>query len=138
MEETLDEQILNDGYNDKSSSFFLRVLHRVVGLAALLFPLLTITILIHVVLRYLCGINFVWLEELHWQLYAYLASFGVVFSFLTNDHVRLDLFRHRFSRKSQSVIEMAGLVFFVIPFSILLAWPLQHRPLERIFAAEYR
>ena len=70
MEETLDEQILNDGYNDKSSSFFLRVLHRVVGLAALLFPLLTITILIHVVLRYLCGINFVWLEELHWQLYA--------------------------------------------------------------------
>ena len=122
MEETLDEQILNDGYNDKSSSFFLRVLHRVVGLAALLFPLLTITILIHVVLRYLCGINFVWLEELHWQLYAYLASFGVVFSFLTNDHVRLDLFRHRFSRKSQSVIEMAGLVFFVFPFSILLAW----------------
>ena len=98
------------------------MLHRVVGSAALLFPLLTFTILIHVVLRYVCGINFVWLEELHWQLYAYLATFGVVFSFITNDHVRLDLFRHRFSRKSQSVIEMAGLVFFVVPFSILLAW----------------
>ena len=122
MGEILDEQIQNDGNNDKSRSFFLRVLHRAVGLVALLFPLLTITILIHVVLRYLCGINFVWLEELHWQLYAYLASFGVVFSFLTNDHVRLDLFRHHFSRKSKSVIEMAGLVFFVIPFSILIAW----------------
>lgn len=122
MGEILDEQIQNDGNNDKSRSFFLRVLHRAVGLVALSFPLLTITISIHVVLRYLCGINFVWLEELHWQLYAYLASFGVVFSFLTNDHVRLDLFRHHFSRKSKSVIEMAGLVFFVIPFSILVAW----------------
>jgi len=84
--------------------------------------LLTFTILIHVVLRYVFGINFVWLEELHWQLYAYLATFGVVFSFIVNDHVRLDLFHHRFNKKDQAIIETAGLIFFVIPFSTLLAW----------------
>ena len=122
MEEILDGRSPNDGQHDEPQNHFLRGLYRAVSSAAFLFPLLTVTILIHVVLRYVCGINFVWLEELHWQLYAYLASFGVVFSFITNDHVRLDLFRYRFSRKNQSVIEMAGLLFCVIPFSLLIAW----------------
>ena len=122
MEEILDGRSPNDGQHDEPKNHFLRGLYRAVASVAFLFPLLTVTILIHVVLRYVCGINFVWLEELHWQLYAYLASFGVVFSFITNDHVRLDLFRHRFSRKNRSVIEMAGLLFCVIPFSLLLAW----------------
>ena len=122
MEEILDESVRNGQCQDEPQSCFLRGLYRAVVSAAFLFPLLTFTILLHVALRYVCGINFVWLEELHWQLYAYLASFGVVFSFITNDHVRLDLFRHRLSEKTRSVIEMAGLLFFVIPFSILLAW----------------
>ena len=122
MEEILDGRSPNDGQHNEPKNHFLRGLYRAVASVAFLFPLLTVTILIHVVLRYVCGINFVWLEELHWQLYAYLASFGVVFSFITNDHVRLDLFRHRFSRKNRSVIEMAGLLFCVIPFSLLLAW----------------
>ena len=42
--------------------------------AAGLFLLLTAAILVHVVLRYAAGINLVWLEELHWQLYAFLAT----------------------------------------------------------------
>ena len=122
MEEILDGRSPNDGQHNEPKNHFLRGLYRAVASVAFLFPLLTVTILIHVVLRYVCGINFVWLEELHWQLYAYLASFGVVFSFITNEHVRLDLFRHCFSRKNQSVIEMAGLLFCVIPFSLLIAW----------------
>ena len=87
MEEILDEGIRNGQHHDEPQSCFLRGLYRAVVSAAFLFPLLTFTILLHVALRYVCGINFVWLEELHWQLYAYLASFGVVFSFITNDHV---------------------------------------------------
>ena len=122
IEEIPDEQVLYGECCGEPKSFLLRALRGVVGSAALLFPLLTIAILIHVVLRYVCGINFVWLEELHWQLYAYLATFGVVFSYIRNDHVRLDLFHHRFTKKDQSIIETAGLIFFVIPFSILLAW----------------
>ena len=122
MEEILDNRIQGGEYENPPKTCFLRVLSRVVGSGAFLFPLLTLTILVHVVLRYVCRINVVWLEELHWQLYAYLATFAVVFSFIRHNHVRLDLFRHRFSRRNRSVIEMAGLLFFVIPFSILLVW----------------
>ena len=65
MEEILDGPSPNDGQHNEPKNHFLRGLYRAVASVAFLFPLLTVTILIHVVLRYVCGINFVWLEELH-------------------------------------------------------------------------
>ena len=66
MEEILDNRIQGDEYQNRPNTCFLRVLSHVVGSGAFLFPLLTLTILVHVVLRYVCRINVVWLEELHW------------------------------------------------------------------------
>ena len=121
-EEVIDKQTLNvcDQGNVEINS--LSLLRRVIGSAAILFPLLALTILIHVVLRYTLGINFVWLEELHWQLYAYLGTLSVAFSFITNGHVRLDLLRHRFSQQTLRTIEAVGLMFFVVPFTGLISW----------------
>ena len=122
MEEVLDGRVRNGEHTNETPNFILYGLCRAVSSAAFLFPLLTFAILIHVILRYAFGINLVWLEELHWQLYAYLATFGVVFSFIRNNHVRLDLFHHYLTIKNQLVIEAVGLAFFVIPFSALLVW----------------
>ena len=121
-EEALDKQspnVCNQGNVEKNS---LSLLRRVIGSAAILFPLLTLTILIHVVLRYTLGINLVWLEELHWQLYAYLGTLSVAFSFITNGHVRLDLLRNRFSQQTLRTVEAFGLMFFVVPFTGLISW----------------
>ena len=83
MEEILDGRIQNGGHdNEPQNMLSKRLVSCRSRSAAFLFPLLTLTILIHVVLRYVCGINLVWLEELHWQLYAYLATLAVVFSFI--------------------------------------------------------
>ena len=122
MEEVLDGRVRNGEHTNETPNFILYGLCRAVSSAAFLFPLLTFAILIHVILRYAFGINLVWLEELHWQLYAYLATLGVVFSFIRNNHVRLDLFHHYLTIKNQLVIEAVGLAFFVIPFSALLVW----------------
>ena len=104
MEEVLDGRVRNGEHTNEPPNFILYGLRRAVSSAAFLFPLLTFAILIHVILRYAFGINLVWLEELHWQLYAYLATFGVVFSFIRNNHVRLDLFHHYLTIKNQLVI----------------------------------
>ena len=121
-EEVPGKQTLNvcDQGNVKRNS--LSLLRRVIGSAAILFPLLALTILIHVVLRYTLGINFVWLEELHWQLYAYLGTLSVAFSFITNGHVRLDLLRQHFSQQTLRTFEAVGLMFFVVPFTGLISW----------------
>ena len=116
-EEVLGKQTLNVCDQGNVGRNSLSLLHRVIGSAAILFPLLALTILIHVVLRYTLGINLVWLEELHWQLYAYLGTLSVAFSFITNGHVRLDLLRQHFSQQTLRTIEAVGLMFFVVPFT---------------------
>lgn len=56
----------------------LDALVRWVGqVAAGLFLVLTAAIVVHVILRYACGISLVWLEELHWQLYAFLITLSL-------------------------------------------------------------
>jgi len=90
--------------------------------AAGLFLLLTAAILVHVVLRYAAGINLVWLEELHWQLYAFLATLGVASAAATDRHVRLDLLHPRFSRRTKALIEVVGQGLFVLPLTGLIGW----------------
>lgn len=90
--------------------------------AAGLFLLLTAAIVVHVALRYLAGINLVWLEELHWQLYAFLATLGMASAAATDSHVRLDLVRHRFSERSRAWIELLGQAVFVLPLTALICW----------------
>ncbi len=121
-EEAINKQAFNVCHQNNVEKKSLSLLRRLIGSAAILFPLLTLTICIHVILRYALGINFVWLEELHWQLYAYLGTLSVAFSFITNGHVRLDLLRHRFSQQTLRTIEIVGLMFFVIPFTGLISW----------------
>ncbi len=122
IEEALNKQAFNVCHQNNVENKLLRLLRRLIGSAAILFPLLTLMICIHVILRYAFGINFVWLEELHWQLYAYLGTLSVVFSFITNGHVRLDLLRHRFRQQTLRIIEVVGLMFFVVPFTGLISW----------------
>ena len=73
MEEVLDGRVRNGEHTNEPQILFYMD-RRAVSSAAFLFPLLTFATLIHVILRYAFGINLVWLEELHWQLYAYLAT----------------------------------------------------------------
>ena len=99
--------------------FFVLLVSRA---AASLFFLLTAAIVIHVVLRYVAGINLVWLEELHWQLYAFLATLGVASAAATDSHVRLDLLHPHFSPRTKALIELVGQGLFVLPLTSLIGW----------------
>ena len=98
------------------------VVLRVSQTAAGLFLLLTAAIVAHVGLRYAVGINLVWLEELHWQLYAFLATLGVAAAAATDSHVRLDLLHPRFSPRTKALIEVVGQGLFVLPLTGLIGW----------------
>jgi tripartite ATP-independent transporter DctM subunit len=89
--------------------------------AALFLPL-TLAIVVHVLLRYACGVSLVWLEELHWQLYAFLATLSVATCLASDDHVRLDLLASHFSPLTRARIEAAGLLLLVLPLAALLCW----------------
>ena len=101
----------------------LDALVRWVGQAAAgLFLVLTAAIVVHVILRYACGINLVWLEELHWQLYAFLITLSLGYGVVTDSHVRLDLLHQRFGPQTRARIEVSGLLLLLLPLAGLLCW----------------
>ncbi len=65
--------------------------------------------------------------EIQWYLYAAVFLLAAGRTLLTQDHVRIDVVSSRFSARTQSWIEVFGLVAFLMPLVtvvITLSWPL--------------
>jgi TRAP-type mannitol/chloroaromatic compound transport system permease small subunit len=73
-----------------------------------------------------------WLE-IQWYLFAGVFMLGVGYVFLKNGHVRIDVISTRLSKRTNTVIDIIGIVLFIIPLSIImidLSWPLFVRAYE--------
>jgi len=78
--------------------------------------LLIAVIILQVVLRYGFDRGLVVFEELQWHLYALAVMMGVSFA-LTNDaHIRVDVLHQRFSPRAKRVVEIVGILIFLLPF----------------------
>jgi TRAP-type mannitol/chloroaromatic compound transport system permease small subunit len=91
-------------------------------LAAWLYPLLVVLVIVHVVLRYAFGLNLIELEELHWHVYAaaFLLCYG--YAYVTDDHVRVDLLHAAWSPRTRAWVELLGALGLLLPFTLILAW----------------
>lgn len=73
-------------------------------------------ILASVISRYIFGQGSIMLEELTWHLYGVAWPLGLAYTFVTDDHVRVDVLHERMSLKAQAWIEIVGLVVLLLPF----------------------
>lgn len=62
------------------------------------------------------------LQELEWHLHVVLFVFLLGYAYLKDSHVRIDLVRERLSDRTQWWIELAGCLFFLIPYCVLVVW----------------
>lgn len=65
--------------------------------------------------------------EIQWYLFAAVFLLGAGYTMLRQEHVKIDVLLHRFSRRTQVKIEIFGIVAFLFPFVfavIDLVWPL--------------
>lgn len=60
------------------------------------------------------------LQELEWHLHTILFAFCLGFAYLKDAHVRIDLVRENLSERTQWWIELAGCLFFLIPYCALV------------------
>lgn len=70
-----------------------------------------------------------WLE-VQWYLFAGVFMLGVGYVMLKNGHVRIDFISGKLSRRTNAIIDSAGIVVFTIPLAIImvyLGWPLFER-----------
>lgn len=62
-----------------------------------------------------------WLE-LQWYLFGAIFLLASGYTFLRNEHVRVDVISQRFSRRVQIYIEVFGVLFFLLPAFGLVFW----------------
>lgn len=62
-----------------------------------------------------------WLE-LQWYLFGAIFLLAAGYTFLRNEHVRVDVLSQKFSRRTQIKIEIFGVLFFLLPACVLIFW----------------
>jgi len=97
-----------------------RVLDRLGQAISWLNLLMAIIVLVIVVLRYWLSIGSVALQESITYLHAALFMLGISYTLQHNGHVRVDIFYRNFSARRRALVDLAGLIMFLIPTCVLI------------------
>ncbi|MBE8189389.1 MAG: TRAP transporter small permease subunit [Candidatus Thioglobus sp.] len=87
--------------------------------------LLLLTILnvfVDVLLRYAFNDSSIALQELEWHLFSSMFLLGIAYTLQNDGHVRVDIFYAKFSPKKQALINLIGLLIFILPLSLLVSY----------------
>ena len=89
-------------------------------LCAFLVLLMTINVFVVVILRYLFGISFIWMQETYVWMHAYIFMMGAGYAYLNDDHVRIDIIYRDASSKYKRLLNVVGNVCLLIPFLYII------------------
>ena len=88
-----------------------RFILRITNIASsLLLAMVFITFLI-VILRYVFGLGYVWLQELLVWMHGIALMLGISYTMQLNGHVRVDIFYKDFNDKSKAKVEIFSILF---------------------------
>lgn len=73
-----------------------------------------------VLLRYVFGLSFSWLNDSVVFTFAMMFMLGAAATLRDDGHVRVDILRPRFGPKTKAGIELFGSLFFIVPIGLLI------------------
>ncbi len=74
----------------------------------------------NVIMRYLFNTSFVCMAELEWHLFSFVFLIGAGFTLLYDGHVRVDVLYSVLGPKKRAVINLLGVIVFLIPSCCLV------------------
>ena len=105
----------------KNLSTFLNIVNRYAGyLCAFLVVLMVVNVFLVVILRYLFGISFIWMQETYVWMHAYIFMVGAGFTYLNDDHVRIDIIYRNSSKLYKAIVDLVGNIFLLLPFLYII------------------
>lgn len=75
---------------------------------------IVLLIVVNVILRYSMSLGSVWAQELEWHLLAAMILFGISFSLLRGDNVRVDLFYANYTPQKKYIVDLASAILTII------------------------
>lgn len=106
----------------KISTFIDRMNRKIGESVSWLTLALVVLVCIDVMLRYLFSRSYAWLTELEWHLFALIFLLSAGYAVLLDKHVRVDLFYSKFTKKDQCLVDFAGGLLFLLPWSAVLIY----------------
>ena len=107
--------------NFKYLSSIISSINKVAGyVCASLVVLMTLNVFLVVVLRYLFGISFIWMQETYVWMHAYIFMLGAGFTYMNDDHVRIDIIYRSSSLTYRAFVDLIGNIFLLLPFLYII------------------
>ena len=107
--------------NLKYLSSIISSINKVAGyVCASLVVLMTLNVFLVVVLRYLFGISFIWMQETYVWMHAYIFMLGAGFTYMNDDHVRIDIIYRSSSLTYRAFVDLIGNIFLLLPFLYII------------------
>lgn len=102
------------------SNLVERVIEAVGWVLNWLWAVLVLIIVVNVTMRYALGVNYIWVEEVQWHLYALGFMLGIGYAVTHDTHVRVDVLAAGFRRRTRAWIELLMIVFILAPLVYLI------------------
>ena len=83
---------------------------------------LVLLILYDASMRYFFSQGSTALQELEWHFFDVVILFSISYALKHNAHVRVDIFYEKFSPKTQALVNILSIVFFILPFAFLIIY----------------
>lgn len=90
-------------------------------LTAWLTLLMVAVTFIIVVMRYVFDVGFIWLQESLVWMHATVFMVGAAYTLLHEGHVRVDVFYRDMSARRQAIVDLVGVLLFLLPVCVFLA-----------------
>jgi TRAP-type mannitol/chloroaromatic compound transport system permease small subunit len=107
---------------DRLDRLYCRLSDGLGWITAILLVLMTLNVFLDVVLRYVFNTGSIALQEMEWHLFAVMFLLGISYGLKEDSHVRVDVIYDQLSPRKKAVINLVGTFFFLIPFSLLIAF----------------
>ncbi len=75
-----------------------------------------------VLLRYAFDTGFIWLQESVTWMHAAVFMLGAAYTFGRDEHVRVDVFYRDFGAKRKAIVDLVGVVVFLLPLAGFILW----------------
>ena len=74
-----------------------------------------------VVMRYVFDAGLIWMQESVTWMHAAVFMVGAAYTLLHEEHVRVDIFYRKMSERNRAIVDLIGVVLFLLPLCGLLA-----------------
>ncbi len=82
--------------------------------------ILVLVVVYDVFMRYFLQISSSAIQELTWHVFSIIFLLGASYTLKEDGHVRVDIFYQNFSEKNKAIINLAGIILFIIPLCVVI------------------